>query len=176
MNNKVLALDLESVLADIHTAWITHYNKPFTNSDIQDWDFHTLSRYNESLETFLKETDALWKNEPYITIPPIVNDPKKSTNHLKPFDIVTSRGTLGGVKEWLDYHEIEYRAIVYIAENKSELNYDVFVDDNPNLALSLREDQFLWLISRPYNQHLEESSHLRRVSSILDVVNHHYKE
>ena len=176
MNNKVLALDVESVLADIHTAWITHYNKPFTNSDIQDWDFQTLSRYNESLETFLKETDPLWENEPHITIPPIVNNLKHSTMHLKPFDIVTSRRTLGGIKEWLDHHKIEYRAIVYIAEDKSELNYDVFVDDNPNLALSLKENQFLWLISRPYNQYLEESSQLRRVSSIHEVMNNHHQE
>lgn len=172
--SNCLALDIESVLADIHSAWITHYNKSFKQNDIIDWDFERLSRYNESLETFMEETDVLWEDKPHIRIPPLVKNLKQSTKHLKPFDIVTSRGKLGGIKKWLDFHEVEYRAIVYIAEDKSELNYDVFIDDNPNLALSLKTNQFLWLISWPYNRFIEESPQIRRVSSILDVVNHQH--
>ena len=174
MNNSVIALDVESVLADIHSAWITHYNKPFTDQEITDWDFQSLKKYNETLETFLEETDILWEDKPYTRIPPLINDLKQSTSHLKTFDIVTARRTLSGIKEWLDFHEIEYRAIVYIPEDKYELNYKVFVDDNPNLALSLKQDQFLWLVSRPYNRFINDSSQVRRVSSILEVVNHHH--
>ena len=87
---KIVALDVESVLADIHSAWITQYKKKFTIKDITDWDFLSLKRWNETLKTFLEETDNLWAKFPE-KIPPTVPNLKEATRHLKPFDIVTSR-------------------------------------------------------------------------------------
>ncbi len=168
---QIVALDVESVLADIHTAWITHYNKEFTINDITDWDFKSLKTWNESLESFLDETDHLWENNPK-KIAPIVPNLKEATEHLKPFDIVTSRRTLGGIINWVEYHKLEYRAIVYVPDNKANLDYCMYIDDNPNLALSIKDNQFLWLISQPYNQEIEESVQIKRIDSILEAVNH----
>ncbi len=167
---KIVALDVESVLADIHSAWITHYKKEFTIEDITDWDFLSLKKWNESLKTFLDETDLLWTNSPE-EIPPTVSNLKEATNHLKPFDIVTSRRTLGGIIKWVEYHQLEYRAIVYVSDDKATLDYCMYIDDNPNLASKIKDNQFLWLISQPYNQQIHESSQIRRIKSILEVDN-----
>ncbi|MHA2239215.1 MAG: 5' nucleotidase, NT5C type [Candidatus Hodarchaeales archaeon] len=168
---RVVALDVESVLADTHKGWITHYNKQFTLADITDWDFNSLNeKWNETLETFLYETDKLWEKDPHIHIPPVVQDLKIATSHLKPFDIVTSRKTLGGIIRWINFHQIEYRAIVYIPDGKAELNYPIYIDDNPNLASDLKQNQFLWLIDQPYNQDISDSSQIKRVSSISEVI------
>ena len=97
---------------------------------------------------------------------------KEVTTHLKPFDIVTSRGTLSGIKKWVDYHQLEYRAIVFIPDkhSKADLKYDVFIDDNPYLASKLSKNQFLWLISQPYNKDVRETKQIRRITSILEVT------
>lgn len=168
---SVVALDVESVLADIHTAWISQFNKSFTIDDITDWEFESLKAWNENLESFLKETDSLWNNSPEKHIPPMVPNLKEITDQLKPFDIVTSRRALSGIKKWVDYHQLEYRAIVYISEKqtKADLHYEVFIDDNPNLASKLKKNQFLWLISQPYNQNVKESKQVRRVNTILEI-------
>jgi len=170
---RVVALDVESVIADIHKAWITEYKKSFTIEDITDWDFKCLNAWNENLESFLVETDSLWNNSPEIHIPPMIPNLKETTDNLKPFDIVTSRRVLSGIKKWADFHQLEYRAIVYISDrrSKADLKYEIFVDDNPGLASKLKKDQFLWLISQPYNQNIQESSQIRRVDSILEVKN-----
>ena len=167
---KIIALDVESVLADIHSAWITQYQKEFTIDNITDWNFESLEKWNESLKTFLDETDNLWVNDSK-KIPPMVPNLKEATKHLKPFDIVTSRRTLGGIIEWVEFHQIEYRAIVYVPDNKADLDYCMYVDDNPNLAAKLKDNQFLWLISQPYNLEVQDSSQIRRITSILETIN-----
>ena len=98
---------------------------------------------------------------------------KEITTHLKPFDIVTSRRTLSGIKKWLDFYGLEPRAIVYISEkqSKADLKYEVFIDDNPALASKLKKDQFLWLISQPYNQNVQESKQVCRIDSIIEIKN-----
>ena len=171
---KVVALDVESVIADTHKAWITKYNKSFTTDDITDWDFKSLNDWNENLESFLDETDTLWNNNPEKNIPAMVPNLKEVTTHLKPFDIVTSRGTLSGIKKWVDYHQLEYRAIVFISDkqSKAELKYDIYIDDNPSLASKLSKSQFLWLVSQPYNQDVQESKQVRRITSILEITKH----
>ena len=168
---QVIALDVESVIADIHKAWIDQYKKEFSITDILDWDFNALEKWNESLASFLDETDSLWNNHPEKHIPPMIPNIKEVTDRLKPFDIVTSRRTLSGIKRWVDFYQLDYRAIVYISDKKSKakLNYDVFIDDNPGLASKLSENQFLWLISQPYNQDVKESKQVKRISSIVDV-------
>ncbi|PWI48156.1 hypothetical protein CEE45_08300 [Candidatus Heimdallarchaeota archaeon B3_Heim] len=166
---KIVALDVESVLADIHSAWITQYKKKFTIKDITDWDFISLKRWNETLKTFLEETDNLWEKFPE-KIPPTVPNLKEVTRHLKPFDIVTSRRTLGGIIKWVEYHQLEYRAIVYVPDNKADLDYCMYIDDNPKLATKLKDNQFLWLISQPYNLQVHESSQIQRVNSIIETV------
>jgi hypothetical protein len=60
---------------------------------------------------------------------------------------------------------------VYVPENKADLDYYMYIDDNPNLALTLKDNQFLWLISQPYNQEIEESSQIKRINSIVEAVN-----
>ena len=169
---NVVALDVESVIADTHKAWIAHYKKEFTIDDITDWNFESLKAWNENLESFLDETNSLWNNNPEKHIPAMVPNLKEVTTHLKPFDIVTSRGTLSGIKKWVDYHQLEYRAIVFISEkqSKADLKYDIFIDDNPDLASKLSKNQFLWLISQPYNQDVQETKQVRRIASIHEVT------
>jgi 5'(3')-deoxyribonucleotidase len=177
MNHKcnclepVVALDVESVIADIHSAWINRFDKSFTIDDITDWEFKSLKAWNENLESFLAETDSLWNNSPEIHIPPMISNLKEITDKLKPFDIVTSRRTLSGIKQWVDFHQLEYRAIVYISEKqtKTDLNYEVFIDDNPELAPKLKKNQFLWLISQPYNKNVEETEQVCRVDTIVEI-------
>lgn len=168
---RVVALDVESVIADTHKGWITRYNKAFTKDDITDWNFESLKTWNENLESFLVESDSLWNNNPEKHIPPMIPDLKEATSHFKPFDIVTSRRALSGVKKWVDFHQLEYRAIVYISDkrSKADLKYEVFIDDNPALASQLSNNQFLWLISQPYNQDIQDSKQVCRVDSILNV-------
>ncbi len=164
----VIALDLEGVLADILAAWVKEYEKEFRINDVTDWDFTSLRKWNETLEKFLFETDHLWNNN-YTKIPPLIANIKKATDRLKPFDIVTSRHTLDGIKLWLDLHNIDYRAIVYIPDKKPVLNYKTFIDDNPYIVNTLKDEQFLWLIDHPYNRSVQEKENIKRISSINEV-------
>ncbi len=91
-------------------------------------------------------------------------------------DIVTARADCENeMQTWLQDHGINqgdaYDTFV-VAQDKHELPYTRYIDDNPRLAEALDaepySDNTLFLYDRTYNRHVDTSNHIR-VESLADV-------
>lgn len=166
-----IALDVEGVLANIHSAWITIYNKQFVKEDIKKWFFEDLP--GENLKSFLKESNRIWTNH-WEAIPPLEPEFSHLTQELNKFgkvDIVTGRNLEEPVKNWLKHNKIIYTDYYY-ENNKTQLNYDIFIDDNPLMIETLKPDQFWYIYDQPFNRNhdFEKNSNIKRVNSLKMVV------
>jgi len=153
-----IALDVEGTLADIHTMFLKRYNeKNSTNYSLEDikWDFGGIEF---SIEEFFKRTRKQWKRE-WKKIPGTEENISKALEKIKNFDkikldIVTSReGCEEGMKNWLEKQGIPYSEFM-VESDKHKLNYDVYIDDNPNLSGKVEN---LLLYRRPWNREIDNS-------------------
>jgi uncharacterized HAD superfamily protein len=164
-----IAIDVDGVLADIHTAIFKYLNLPYTYRDIKRWDF-----FNDfdGLDT-LKFWDVyrhLWSYR-YDMIP--LTDIEAPTvlskivrNHR--VDVVTCRDMdlMKGTCIWLALKRIPYEDFIILPRDgdKTRLDkYDFFVDDNPAMV---KDRKRLILFSRPWNRIV---SGVRRVESFRDL-------
>jgi uncharacterized protein len=166
-----LALDFDNVLADTMSTWIKYYNeihtKSLTKQDIKKWEFWKDLRMPEDkvFEIYRKVWSDL-QNLPLIEKDAslIVKELKKMTQ----LDIVTA--VRSDVKSWLDGKAIPYNEIVY-SQKKTELDYDVFIDDSPLVAEALSEQKICLVYDQPWNQNIEKSkSVIKRINSLEGAV------
>jgi hypothetical protein len=126
-----VALDLEEVLADT----ISEACRSSPNLDPEHFDEWNIS--NHTWQVYAGVSDALWRHDP-LSIPPMepnlnyhIGQVHDSVDVL---DIVTARLHVDGqVANWLDHHNVPYDEIVSTDSPKYELDYDIFVDDNPEM-------------------------------------------
>jgi len=138
-----IALDVDGVLADVIQSWLNYSNSirdKILKHEITDWDFwkkHQINRYD-----FYAELSSCWKN--WKSIPPTEDNLSLVTQNLSEIgqvDIVTARecSTDSFVKNWLEYYDVSYDNYVSVIDGpmKSDLDYDVFIDDSPLNALKI---------------------------------------
>lgn len=126
-----VAVDLEEVLADtIHEA--CRSTDKIAPEDFSQWDLETYV-----WQVYAGVSDALWRHDP-LSIPPV--EPQLSRHmqsmydDAEQLDIVTARLHVDeSVELWLSHHDIPYDNIVSTSQPKYELDYDVYVDDNPSM-------------------------------------------
>jgi len=174
MTDKI-SLDLESTLADIREPFYNEYEKrhgvrPSTSSE---WNFGDV---DHTLREFLKITGSNWKHRASM-IPPtekaLMNKVSVLYDASEKLDIVTGRvGHESKMKAWLDGHGIVYDDFVVVdsQEEKSRLDYDVFIDDCPKHIPHLDIDQELYLYDQPYNRGFDLPGNVYRVRSFRDVL------
>lgn len=147
-----VALDLEEVLADtINEACASTDN--LCSSDFETWD---LSNY--TWQVYSGVSDNLWRRDT-LSIDPVepnlsrhVADIRENCEHL---DIVTARLHVDEqVRAWLSHHSIPYDGVVSTDQPKSELDYDVYIDDNPEMHGTCR----LLLRDHPHNRNIDAQS------------------
>ena len=83
-NQRTIALDLDSVIADVMHTWIEEYNAIFNTSikkqDIIEWDIHKILPQSE--EYLQNLFNHVWKNR-WKDIPPTSSDISTVTNYCK---------------------------------------------------------------------------------------------
>lgn len=162
-----IAIDIDGVLLDIIVRYCEIYNKRYgTNyqkKDITNWEF--FKDWNISEEIAFKifyEIYADSKNVPFIDD----NAPKimKKLNERYDVDIVSARlpEYRSSIVNKLNFHDvregIQYVELILLHHKpyniKLKQNYDVYVDDNPNLVEPIKQlkNRFLLLYDQPWNQ------------------------
>lgn len=152
-----IALDVESTLADVQSAFREEYEKRHgVEAEISEtWGFDNVD-YSKS--EFFKITQSLWKNN-YLSILPTEDELRTTTRELRDIagqvDLVTGRqGADQNMKAWAEFVGVVYENFYSVPtqKGKSSLGYDVLIDDSPRHIDAINDDQYLFLYNQPYNQ------------------------
>lgn len=163
-----IALDFDSVLADIlvivNEILSEKEGRPVDVKSVQ-WMFLE----HLGLEKKYKYTDIfqeVWNR--WERIPPTEPNLEKSVwalRKLGPVDIVTAAGGYDSEtnrKKWLVKNGITYDNFVVVpmhapsATGKLGLNYDVWIDDNPNdIVAAISQNKRMLVYDQPWNRHIQ---------------------
>lgn len=172
LNNKRVALDLESTLADITSPFVSEYNQRNGTDIERDWSEWDFSDAPFTAGEFHEITSHNWKHHT-ADIEPTERRLERKVEVMNDVfgtvDIVTGRRGLDSfLKLWLEMNDIEYDNFIVCqnGQSKSELGYDVFIDDRPSLAEEIYDDQYLLLYDQHYNRHVEERKNVSRIDSL----------
>jgi uncharacterized protein len=171
-----IALDVDGVIADVIASWLSYNNKirpTILKSQISEWDFwknHGIDKFD-----FYNELSICWKS--WEDIPPTENNIATTVAKLSSLgtvDIVTAReeSTHNDVKNWLKLHKINFKNYVGVLEGveKSQLDYDVFIDDSPlNAKSMLEEGKSVILYSQPWNESFKDNR-VTRIHELHDSI------
>ena len=179
-----IAIDIDGVLLDIIIRYCEIYNERYgTNyqkKDITSWDFFKdWDITEETAFNIFYEIYADSMKVPFIdeNAPEIM----KTLNELYDTDIVSARlpEYRSSIVETLDFHKIiegiQYMELILLHHKpydiKLKQNYDVYVDDNPNLVESIKNlgNRTLFLFDQPWNQESICENNVYRVYDWNDV-------
>ncbi|MEM3915403.1 MAG: hypothetical protein QW572_00065 [Candidatus Nitrosocaldus sp.] len=167
-----IAVDVDGVLADIISVWLTYYNErhklPLSKEQIQRWDFWKSIGY--TAERFYEELAICWKE--WLRVPAIEDGIANSIAMLRSLgkvDIVSAQIAKDYVRRWLEHNNIIYDDYVSVARgvDKADLAYDAFIDDSPSNAERISSmGKLVLLYDQPWNRHLSDGRYIIRVKSI----------
>jgi len=176
-----IALDLDSVLAETTVLWAREISrrkrKEIRKEDLVSWDLTELVGISDSekMEIF----DLIWSDENWKKIPPTETRLSEKVNMLREYgkvDIVTVRpkNQIENTKRWLAYHKITYDDYRLVPEgmNKSDLDYDIFIDDSPlNARRIMKLGKTIFLYDQPWNRELNGCIRVRTLSEVIRYLN-----
>ena len=178
MSALKIAVDLDGVLAEAMIAWCELYNKRYGQSisleDIRAWNVWKIVKIPH--DAFFRILDDAWLE--WEKIPPTEEGVGEQVRLLHEFgkvDVVTGRSprTVPSAKEWLKAHRVPYDRFVRTESNlaKINLNYDVFVDDSPELMelIASRSTALGILYTRPWNRDTQMPTVVHRVTRWAEV-------
>ena len=162
-----IAIDIDGVLLDIIITYCEIFNRRYSTSyqkkDITTWDF--FNDLNMDEETFFKIFYEIYEDSRNV---PFIDDdaPKimKKLNERYDVDIVSARlpEYRSSILDKLDSHDvkegIQYDELILLHHKpydiKLKQNYDLYVDDNPNLVepIKMMKNRTLLLFDQPWNQ------------------------
>ena len=173
-----VAVDVDGVLAETMEAWIRIFNKThgarFTLKDIDSWS--SWIKFGITKDEFYRILDGTWDN--WADIPPTEPDLAKKVQRTEQYgilDIVTGRSpkTVPAVKQWIKDQGIEYRKFVRVFgwRQKIGLDYDVFIDDAPELMpmIPKKPGAYGILYQRPWNVHVLDLPGVTKVQSWSEI-------
>jgi 5'(3')-deoxyribonucleotidase len=164
-----VALDLEEVLADTISEACNSTDK-LDPADFEMWD---LSDY--TWQVYAGVSDALWRHDP-LSIRRVEKQIGADTQRIKAkvdtLDIVTARLHVdSNISEWLDYHNVAYDEIVSTRTPKYRLDYDLYIDDNPemfgNCRLLIRDHPHNWGIDAESSKSCDRIHYLHQTLDYL---------
>lgn len=179
VSEKTIALDLDSVLADVMHIWIEEYNAVFKTTikkqDISDWHIHNILPISKQKITdlFIVSWKKRWRD-----IPPTSSDISDVINQLQNrgfrISIITKRErvTMPFVAHWLDYNQISFNDIVFILDDVSKNHYPFFllVDDSPINAKEIVTPKQIIVFDQPWNKFLTSYVRIKKLSEIINLV------
>jgi len=161
-----VALDVESVLANTNEAVVQSTDKIDREHLLGEWDLD-----DRQWQVYSGVSDAVWRHNP-ASIPPEEPMLDQYTRELadgNTLDIVTAREYVDEqMVWWLDEHNISYRNFVSTSEPKYHLEYDVYIDDNPEMWPNCR----LLLRHQPWNTDVpdQKSKLCDRIYSVAEAI------
>jgi len=179
-----IAIDIDGVLLDIMVEYCIIYNEKYgtkyTKADVTDWEF--FKYWNISEKEAFEIFDIIYEDSmavPFMdeNAPTIMEKLSK----LHEVSIVTARNPKykDPVVKKLNYHNIkkgiQYRDMILLHHEpydiKLQENFDVYVDDNPNLVESIGElkERILLLYDQPWNQNCICENNVIRVHNWKEV-------
>ena len=173
--SKTLAIDLDSVLADVVVTWVNEYNRlkdsNITKEDIVAWDIHTLLPITEteSNSLFSDVWVYRWKD-----IPPTQNGIGKIIERLKTenyrISILTrrERKTIPYVYYWLETNSIDCDDLIYIFDShpKSIYPFDILIDDAPQNIVDIKFPKKAILFDQPWNRNFDWPIRINKLSDL----------
>jgi len=160
-----IAVDLDGVLAETMEAWCKRANDLLgTRLGLDDLDtWASWTKFGMNRDQFFELLDETWDD--WGTIPPTEPNLAQKVAKLRPLgslDVVTgrSRQTIDSAKSWLKHHLIPYDHFVRVPgmRDKVHLDYDVYIDDAPELMplISRTVGKRGILYARPWNHDVPE--------------------
>ena len=169
---------MDGVLAETMEAWCRIANERFgTRLKLEDLDTWTSWRKTGiTKDQFFEILDSTWDN--WEDIPP--TEPYLAAKVAKvethgDVDIVTGRSkkTVEAAKQWLSHHSIPFQRFVRVQgwRDKVFLNYDVYIDDAPELMPLISRNPVMHgiLYKRPWNQDVPDIDRVFKVKTWTQI-------
>jgi 5'(3')-deoxyribonucleotidase len=169
-----IAVDLDGVLAESMLVWCKRVNEEFgTHLKMEDLDsWSSWKKFSISKDDFYRILDETWDKWP--EIPPTEPDIAEKVARIKNFgelDIVTgrSKGTVEAARSWVDNQKVLYQRFVRVLgwRDKILLDYDVYIDDAPDLMPLISRSPKSWgvLYERPWNRNVGDMPKVLKAKS-----------
>jgi hypothetical protein len=165
---KTVAIDVDSVLADVMLIWADEYSKrnktKVTKNQIVNWDIPTVLPITP--DQVYRYFSYVWKYR-WREIPPTepkIGDVTKRI-HRKGYriSIITKRErpTVPYVAKWLDLHRIyaDELLFIYDAVPKASYPFDVLIDDAPKNLVDIVAPKSAILFNQPWRLPHARSGH-----------------
>lgn len=161
---KTVAIDVDSVLADVMLVWADEYSKrnrtKVTKSQIVNWDIPTVLPITP--DQVYKYFSHVWKYR-WQEIPPTEPEIGEITKriHRKGYriSIITKRErpTVPYVAKWLDLHRVyaDELLFIYDAVPKASYPFDVLIDDAPKNLVDIVSPKSAILFNQPWNKNFD---------------------
>jgi len=172
------AVDLDGVLANTMAPVCKIINRRhsahFDVSSFVRWQAWEIAQITK--DEFFRTLDEAWFD--WKTIPPTEEHMVEKVSRLLEFgkvDIVTGRSleTVAAANSWLEEQGIRFNTFVRTEDvkGKAKLNYDVFIDDSPELMsqLSLGSSRHGILYTQPWNRESPIMPRISRVNSWNEI-------
>jgi 5'(3')-deoxyribonucleotidase len=173
-----IAVDLDGVLAESMLVWCERANQEFgirlRMEDIDSWSWW--KRTSISKDDFYRILDESW--DEWQKIPPTEPKISEKVARIEKFgdlDIVTGRSkrTVEAARSWVDNQRVRYRRFVRVSgwRDKILLDYDVYIDDAPDLMPLISHSPTAWgiLYERPWNRSVNDMPKVLKAKSWRQV-------
>ena len=175
---KIAAVDVDGVvlamIPKVCEIYNKMYNTNYTKKDVKQWEF--FRDWNITEESMFKIFYQVYENSHTLSLVD-ENAPQVLKKLYKKYvvDLVTARDLRfeGNLIEKLNSLGIKkrthYENLIHVEpkpyDSKLTLNYDILIDDNPNLvsAIVKYENKKLLLYDQPWNQNLQDEKRVKRV-------------
>jgi 5'(3')-deoxyribonucleotidase len=158
---RTVAIDVDSVLADVILIWTKEYNKRkrarITKREIVLWDIPKILpvSQNEIYQLFSYIWKYRWKEIPP-TEPQIGEITKRIHRKGYRISILTKRErpTVAYVAKWLDFHDIYSDDLLFVYDStpKAEYPFDILIDDAPKNLIDVIPPKSAILFNQPWNR------------------------
>ncbi|MEO9295661.1 MAG: hypothetical protein ABI347_08690 [Nitrososphaera sp.] len=161
---RTVAIDVDSVLADVMLVWVDEYNRrkgtKITKDDITEWDIPTILPI--SVGDVYEYFSQVWKNR-WQEIPATEPDIGAVTKRLHKkgyrISIITKRErpTVAYVAKWLDREKVyaDDLLFIYDAVPKASYPFDVLIDDAPKNLIDVTAPKSAILFNQPWNRRFD---------------------
>lgn len=176
---KTVAIDVDSVLADVMLVWVDEYNRrnntTITKKDITAWDIHTIlpltpeQVYNYFTHVWLERWEEIPPTEPDVgTITAKIH--KKGYR----ISVITKRErpTVVYVAKWLDAHDIYSDELTFIYDSvpKASYPFDILIDDAPKNFAGIAPPKSAILFNQPWNRNFHWPVRVNKLSEAVKLL------
>lgn len=175
VGEKVL-LDVESTLANTNGAFLERYNyahgTDYMLSDIDSWEW---VETEVNFADFMSIVESAWEDyETMDTTESGLGDTVSNLTQEYEVHIVTARqGVESYMQRWLDSQNVcSHSQFMSVNPNrcKSELDFRIYVDDNPRLAENLADGEVQYMPKHPWNESHWDHPRVEAVETVREAA------